>query len=75
MVKPSLLYYKVAMESIARAVAHFHVLNMHHNSVVIPHGKMTCIHIHKKAHSHILMQMQTREYIHICMYMLTHTCT
>lgn len=39
--KGSLSYYKNAMESIARAVAHFDVLNMHDNTVVLLHGKMT----------------------------------
>jgi hypothetical protein len=39
--KGSLTYYSVAMESIARAVSHFDVLHMHHNIVVLMHGKMT----------------------------------
>jgi len=39
--KGSLSYYKVAMESIARAAAHFDVLKMHENIVVLLHGKMT----------------------------------
>lgn len=39
--KGSLSYYKVEMESIARAAAHFDVLKMHENVVVVLHGKMT----------------------------------
>ena len=39
--KGSLSYYKVAMESIARAEAHFDVLNMHAINVVLLHGKIT----------------------------------
>jgi len=39
--KGSLSYHKVDMESIARAVSHFDVLNLHENIVVLIHGKMT----------------------------------
>ena len=39
--KGSLSYYKVEMESIACAAAHFDVLKMHENVVIVLHGKMT----------------------------------
>jgi hypothetical protein len=45
--KGSLAYYKVKMESIARAAMHFDVLGLHNNIVILLYGEMTMAQISK----------------------------